>query len=221
MQRLKRLMLCCTCVLVAYPAGAASIVTWEGSGLIRVSNGINILDVVPPPGTPVSYTLSFDPAQSRPTPFGLPGSSCVTVPVSASVNIGGYTYTTGAGAAGYMSSLLPGSNCTGGPSGWTQFSLSPMSSPPDTPWPLDFDSLMILDYRDLIVRDAFPAVPPTDRASLYLTGTYLGGITWNFSAPVSLQAVNQMDPVPEPGTLTLFGIGLAALARKARRGHRC
>jgi hypothetical protein len=40
---------------------------------------------------------------------------------------------------------------------------------------------------------------------------------FEFSAAFSPQAVDQPAPVPEPGSMTLFALGLAAVARKVRR----
>jgi hypothetical protein len=102
----------------------------------------------------------------------------------------------------------------------TQFLLFGLMAPrPDIPWDLSFpafSSVYVLDYTDLLVQDAFPDVPTTLRASLGPV-VDLGGGGWNFHAGFDLRAVNQTTPVPEPGTMVLLGIGLAAAVRARRR----
>jgi hypothetical protein len=206
-------------LLTAQTAMAGTIVTWEGEGEIYQSSAMHSLIAFPPPGTPLAVTLSFDPSVMSPTFSPPPGAdSCFNTPVTATVTIGSYAYTTGPGALGFTHAQLPGTNCLSDTGGFTQFSLHTVQSPPDTPWPLS-GGILILSYRDLIIQDAFPSTPTAPfGASLFYSdpGRFA---TWWFTGNVSLQAVDQVTPVPEPGTLALVAIGLAATYRKVRARH--
>lgn len=144
----------------------------------------------------------------------------MTVPVSASLTLGRYSYTTGAGAAGFTHAQLPGTNCVAGDSGFTQFSLNRIQSPADTPWSLNTGGVLIVSYRDDLVRDAFPETPSAPFGALVFYTRPSFADTWTFNGSIDLQAVDQSTAIPEPGTLTLFGIGLAAAVRRARHGRR-
>lgn len=144
----------------------------------------------------------------------------MAVDVSGSVTIGGHTWT--GGGLGFTHASLPGGNCLGG---HTQFSLHEMTPPPDIPWTSDHPfalappNLFILSYRDLLVQDAFPSVPTTASGSPFNASLFSVSemAAWNVFGALQLEAVNQTAPVPEPGTLTLLGIGLAAAARVRKR----
>src|SRR6188508_2577380 len=142
---MKQLGFLCAVWFVAYPATAGTLVMWQGSG--QVDQSFPLFpdfpndphhQPAPPVGTPLSLALSFDRNAVFPTIGNTSTPGCVTVPVSASFTLGGYTYTTFAagagGPTGFTHAQLPGSNCVGSNGGFTQFSLHNIQQPPDTPW---------------------------------------------------------------------------------------
>jgi PEP-CTERM motif len=208
----KRLGLFCACLLVAGPVSAATMVTWVGEGEVWRSYSTFPGLFGPPVGTPVSITLSFDPAQQGPTPLSPLGSDCMMVPASASASLGGYTFNA-PNALGFTNAQLIGTNCAPG-TGETQFSLYPLQGPPGSPWPLEGNGVLVLSYFDLISPDLFPDAPTALGASLW----YQGFVGFGFDATLDLRAVDlQPAPIPEPGSVTLFGLGLAAITRHVRR----
>jgi len=209
----KRLCLLVVCVLMASVASADPIVIWQGDGEVRVSNAEFPGQLIPPPGTPLSLTLAYNPTQA--TSFGPPGGPpCLMVPVSsASLMIGAYTYHAAPGSIGFSNSQLPGTNCMGG---FTEFSLHSLETPSESPWSLDSGGVVIVQFFDDIPIDSVPSGPVTTRVSVFYTPSLLGLSTWNFRGSVDLELVQPLTPVPEPGTMTLLALGLALAARKAR-----
>lgn len=214
---MKRVGLLCVALLMAHPATAGTIVTWEGAGLVERSaaDRFGIPSVPPPPGTPLSWTVSFDPTAASPTMGGGLPPECMQVPVSATFTLGAYSYSTQPGSLGFTHAQLPGSPCT--PSGFTQFSLHTMKDPLDgTPWSLETGGVLLIEYFDLLTRDSFPTAPTATFARVFYTPPF-GRESWTFSGVSSINAaVVQPTPVPEPGSLSLLALGLAAVYRKAR-----
>jgi PEP-CTERM motif len=219
---LKRLCMGWICLFVASTAGAATIVTWQAEGtVVRRSNTLVFPEpgfpIAPPIGAPVSVTLTFDPASAFPTPVGILGPlpGCQTVNVSGSVSIGSYSAPIAIGSMGRTQSNLPGSSpCIVGTQ--TQFELFMPAAPADNPFKLP-TGLFLLSYHDLLVHDAFPNSPTPAflvDAAYYDTGG--PDLRWVFDARTTLTAVEQPTAVPEPGTLTLLGLGLAAAYRRRR-----
>ncbi|HJU42863.1 MAG TPA: PEP-CTERM sorting domain-containing protein [Vicinamibacterales bacterium] len=210
----KQIALLSACLLTASPVLADSIVTWEAAGQVTGLVGPNVAyQSLPPIGTPVSLTLSFNPDAAVPTPpSAVPG--CMMVDVSASVTIGGHTWS--GGGLGFTHAALPGANCTSS-FNFTQFSLHSMTPPTDTSWDLGLamSNVFILSYVDQLVQDAFPDVPTAFGASLWTLTSFSGQSELN--AGLRWRSVEQTAPVPEPGTLTLVGLGLAAAARARRK----
>jgi hypothetical protein len=133
------------------------------------------------------------------------------VTVTGSLTLGGYAYSTG--GRGFTHAQLPGTNCTPGEP-TTQFLLGFVDAPADSPWPIIEFGFIELWYMDRFVRDAFPMVPTSQGGGFQIRD---GSRLFNVSASLDLQAVEQPAAVPEPGTLTLVGVGLAAVVRKIRR----
>ena len=74
--------------------------------------------------------------------------------------------------------------------------------------------LLIVTYRDALMRDAFPDAPSAPLgADVWLIDLFNDG---GFNGHIDLQAVDQTSAVPEPGTMTLVGLGLAAAYRRRR-----
>lgn len=209
----KRILLVCACLCLAGPVSADTLVTWQADGQINRSTPASALYTAAPPGTALSVTLMFDPSQASPTFGNVPG--CMTVPVSASVSIGGFNHTST--GSGFTNARLPGTNCSPG-TGETQFSLlHTLQFPSDSPWSDLTGGVLIFAYRDQLIRNAFPNEPTTGPgidASLFYTPVGLGEFaSWTFSGGLTFQEVHQPTPVPEPATLTLLGLGLAVVRR--------
>jgi hypothetical protein len=209
----KRIGFLFACLLIASPLAADPIVTWEATGEIgSVFGGAS--QSKPSVGTPVSLTMTFAPNQAVPTFGSSPGSGCMTVGLSASVNIGGYSWS--GGGLGFTHAQLPGSTC--GTSGLTQFSMHSMVAPPtDSPWDVSGTRIFVLSYVDLLVQDAFPDVPTSTFSRAHLFTVTSPESFWGLSAGLELRAVEQSAPIPEPGTMALLGVGLAAAVRSRKR----
>ena len=220
---LRRIAVLCGCLLL--PQGAAAdtlisfndgLVTWTATGTITRSPGSRPRPITI--GTPFELTFTFNPSSATRTLGGMSGTEdCMKVTTSGSLTIGGGSYaTTG---FGFTNAFLPGSNCSPGRPE-TQFDFR-FSAAGDDPFNLvGSSSLGFLFYRDLLVQDAFPDVPmPNGLASFEINFDISQGFPafWQVGGPATLSAVEQAAPVPEPGTLTMIGIGLAAVARRSRR----
>jgi hypothetical protein len=205
--------LLCLCLLVSRTAAADAIVTWHAEGEIGSSTYFGLpTPLLPPAGTPYQLSLTFNQSLVTPTGLSPAGSNCFTVPVSGSLTVGGFAHALG--GLGFTHATLPGSNCTPG-SQETQFILGIAEPSVPSPWILA-DGFMELWYRDLLIRDAFPDSPTSEYGGFQIRDQFFEMLV---NADLNLEGadVQQPAPVPEPGTLMLFGLGLAAIARKVRK----
>ena len=206
------------CVALAVPAitAADTLVTWTSNGAVWISeyhrqqnNGF-----VPPVGTPYQMTLSFDRGAITPNQFGSPGDNCFAVPVSGSLTLGGVSY--GLKGHGWTHAMLPGLTCAPGfPE--TQFLLG-LTFPPDNPWPAftSFRPFMEAWYRDLANSNDFPVMPVALGMGFQLREQF-GGMLVGGRGNLQGMSPGETVHAPEPGTLTLVGLGLAAAIRRARK----
>jgi hypothetical protein len=220
---MKRVLIVCAMLLAAaYPVSADPIVTWQGSGAVTSSDDLfpgfpdhPFYRAAPPVGTPLSFNVSFDPSQAHPTMFSSPGSGCLTVPASGSLTIGDYTY--GLNGEGLTHGLAPGITCATGSLSYTEFGLHVSDVETGAPWELNNGrGMLIVYFNDPLIRDTFPTSPAASSAGLYWAIFPGSPQAPTFEGRIDLSAVDEMTPVPEPGTLSLLALGLAAAYRKRR-----
>lgn len=219
---LKRIGALCVCLLLPHTAKAETIVsfgdgtvTWLGFGTVDRGFTSRPDYPIPPIGTPVNLTFSFNPGATF-NPGGWPaGSPCAGTNAAGSLDLGGVDYNVS--GYGFLHALLPGSSCSP-PGGFTQFTfgLTPVDENPYK----TFQGALILSYRDLLMADAFGDTPPAT-ASWWLQAPVGLGAIWEVGGVLALSAVTEQPaPVPEPGSMTLLAIGLTGVARYVRSKRR-
>jgi hypothetical protein len=194
---------------------ADALVTWEARGVIGQS-GPTFHPKFPviPVGTPFTLSVTFNPNAASPT-VNAPYPDCLTVGFSGSLTLGSTTY--GGSGFGFTNAMLPGSNCQ--QTDLTQFTLLGGTSAEGVSLQSVYGtSIIVASYRDLLVQDAFPDAP-TGTGFFFMNrwdhgGNVNGSFTWQ------VVDADPPAPVPEPGTLTLFALGAAAVARSVRARRR-
>ncbi|HUQ89815.1 MAG TPA: PEP-CTERM sorting domain-containing protein [Vicinamibacterales bacterium] len=171
----------------------------------------------PPAGTPYSINVSFDPDARMQTPTSPAGAPCSTAAAQGTMALGGFNYALSGNI--FTNALFAPMNCYVGdiqPLGSIDFFLFMTALDPD-PWELEGTHYLELKYFDLLHQNGtFPTEPTMDRSgSLWFHSEPFFNFSGSFTP--RLAAVEEATPVPEPGTMTLFGIGLALAARRRSR----
>ena len=217
---LKLLGLVCVCLLVPALSTADTLVTWTSEGTLISSAPQGPVDVgfLPPPGTPYQMTLTFDPSSAVHYGGVLAAgrSECQQVSVSGTLTLGGVGF--GGGGHGYTHGLTPSFLCST-TLDETLFRFQLSAQPDDNPWQwISGSSYVVAWYIDSVNPDVFPVNPAS--ASRINFEILDSGFGFNLRGRGDLQGTLQPAPVPEPGTMTLVGLGLAAAIRRARNTRR-
>ena len=225
---IRRSLLVMVLVSISRMASAGPII-WEAFGDVAsisypVSGGASTpppgwIHLGPPAGTPYSIRLVFDPTAGVQTP-GHPGEPCTMTAATGMMNLGGFAY--GLSGNVFTNSLFPAANCYVGslqPLGSIDFLMAMRALEPD-PWDIGGMHFLELKYWDLVHQNGtFPTTPTLARpGSLYLHEENYFNVFGTFEP--RLVDVQQPSPVPEPGTLTMVGFGLAVAARRKWRARR-
>jgi hypothetical protein len=204
-------------LLVANIASAATLVTWQSAGEIYRSQDLGSFPPrTPPVGTTYELTMSWDASTATPTPLSPAGSNCFMVNATGSFAVGGMTY--GLSGLGFTQALLPGSNCSPG-ARTTQF-LFGVNEVGTDQWILGTGFMEVFIFNDLSIH-TFPETPTFPVASIQLRDSVPSTMYLvQGRGDLAVVGVEQPTPVPEPASMTLVSLGLAAIVRRAtRRPH--
>lgn len=227
---MKALVIFAFAATVAVQASATPI-TWQASnvvtGLHDPFHQLSGLAV----GTPWSLEITFNPdVPATPAPFASASWACNIFDVGATavLQLGGFTYTQSGGQA-YTNSIHPNGPCRNAapslsPPGLIQFLWLGDWTQQIGAWNLN-TGMFFAGYYDSIHQDgSLPMAPtvepggPFDGIEFTTLPFSFNAIPQQFTAPFQPVAVPvHPAPVPEPATLTMFGTGLAWLARRRLR----
>jgi hypothetical protein len=205
---MKLAVVCLSLLFAPQMVFADTLVTWRADGELNFSRSTNPFISMPPVGTPYSLTMTLDPSSQVRYFGGAAGMTCYSVGVSGLLTLGGFDYNLA--GTGYTHALIeqpcwPTSN-----EAIFRMGVSPVA-PGASPWSgMERVNLMELWFTDPVQHDLFRDTP-------FPGGFQIRDEGFSVHATHNLHQVlpEQMSPVPEPGTLSLFALGLAAL--RARR----
>ena len=208
----------------AVPASATPI-TWQASSsLSGVWDPYHQLPGLTA-GTPWTLHITFEP-DVPPRALGAEGWDCNVYNVGAVAifQLGGFTYTQ-AGGQVFTNSILPVDNCRStapswSPPGLIQFAwLGSWTQEPGA-WNLNNGpKIFMAGYYDAVHQDgSLPTIPAFGPGGSFSGIEYEGGGNlFGFYSSFNPHLVAAPTAVPEPATLTMFGAGLALLARRRLR----
>jgi hypothetical protein len=206
---------------VPVPAAADSII-WTASGTWTFVHDPQAYWPGLQVGTPWSLALTFDPA----TPGQLVNAStphCYRYATGeAALTIGGFSYSNSSGSVS-TNFQFPEVGCTENtlpnepglvtflfPDPWVQEQGAwDLNGPPTG------GSFLSISYYDLLAIDGTLPTVPTINPNLFV----YDGMVLNLFSPQQSQLFSEIAPsaVPEPATLTMFGLGLASLMVRRMR----
>ena len=204
-------------LLGSQQAGAAPI-TFTTHGIVT-NVSPNILSQFFRVGDPYSASYTFE---SETVGIPVPGGKDYPALISASFSIGGYTGSLNPARSGIsVRNNLPsiGSSIDSYVVDSIDVEGPPVSTIVGPAGPTNMDLISLVGFPSALSSDALPLTPP-DLSAFFQNGWHL--IFETFDLPFTqvngnISSLELLLPVPEPGTLLLTSVGLAAVLIAARR----